>query len=70
MKEVVLQKFAEVFGDAEGAQVYFAPGRVNMIGAKFKHFFSTQKKCVPESLTFSVRIFLNGSTTNNIWGLW
>ena len=29
MKEVVLQKFAEVFGDA---QVYFAPGRVNMIG--------------------------------------
>lgn len=32
MKEVVLQKFAEVFGDAEGAQVYFAPGRVNMIG--------------------------------------
>lgn len=32
MKEVVLQKFAEVFGDTEGAQVYFAPGRVNMIG--------------------------------------
>lgn len=37
---------------------------------KFKHFFSTQKKCVPESLTFSVRIFLNGSTTNNILELW
>ncbi len=32
MKEVVLQKFAEVYGDTEGAQVYFAPGRVNMIG--------------------------------------
>lgn len=32
MKEIVLQKFAEVFGDTEGAQVYFAPGRVNMIG--------------------------------------
>ena len=32
MKETVLQKFAEVFGDTEGAQVYFAPGRVNMIG--------------------------------------
>lgn len=32
MREAVLQKFAEVFGDAEGAQVYFAPGRVNMIG--------------------------------------
>ena len=32
MKETVLQKFAEIFGDTEGAQVYFAPGRVNMIG--------------------------------------
>ncbi len=32
MKKEVLRKFAEVFGDAEGAQVYFAPGRVNMIG--------------------------------------
>ncbi len=32
MKEMVLQKFAEVFGDAEGAKVYFAPGRVNLIG--------------------------------------
>ncbi len=32
MKDVVLAKFAEVFGDTEGARVYFAPGRVNMIG--------------------------------------
>ncbi len=32
MKELVLNKFAEVFGDTEGAQVYFAPGRVNLIG--------------------------------------
>lgn len=32
MREVVLAKFAEVFGDTEGAKVYFAPGRVNMIG--------------------------------------
>ncbi len=32
MKETVLKKFGEVFGDAEGARVYFAPGRVNMIG--------------------------------------
>ena len=32
MKDVVLKKFAEVFGDAEGAKVYFAPGRVNLIG--------------------------------------
>ncbi len=32
MKETVLKKFAEIFGDAENAKVYFAPGRVNLIG--------------------------------------
>ena len=32
MKNIILKKFAEVFGDAEGAKVYFAPGRVNLIG--------------------------------------
>ena len=32
MKEKLLKKFGEIFGDTEGAQVYFAPGRVNLIG--------------------------------------
>lgn len=32
LKNLVLEKFAEVFGDVEGAKVYFAPGRVNLIG--------------------------------------
>lgn len=32
MKDIILAKFAEVFGDGEGARAYFAPGRVNMIG--------------------------------------
>ena len=32
MKEKVLQKFKELYGSAEGVNVYFAPGRVNMIG--------------------------------------
>ena len=32
MKNLILKRFAEVFGDNEGAKVYFAPGRVNMIG--------------------------------------
>lgn len=32
MKDVVMAKFAEVFGDNEGAKAYFAPGRVNLIG--------------------------------------
>ena len=26
MKETILKTFAEVFGDAEGAKAYFAPG--------------------------------------------
>ena len=32
MKEKVLKRFEEVFGSTEGAKVYFAPGRVNLIG--------------------------------------
>ena len=32
MKEIILSKFAEVFGDTQGVKTYFAPGRVNLIG--------------------------------------
>lgn len=32
MKETVLKKFEEIFGDTKGVKVYFAPGRVNLIG--------------------------------------
>lgn len=32
MKESVLKKFEELYGDAQGVKVYFAPGRVNLIG--------------------------------------
>ncbi|MDE6844583.1 MAG: galactokinase [Lachnospiraceae bacterium] len=32
MKEIVLKKFGELYGDAQGVNVYFAPGRVNLIG--------------------------------------
>ncbi|MCI8772490.1 MAG: galactokinase [Lachnospiraceae bacterium] len=32
MKETVLKKFEEIFGDIKDVNVYFAPGRVNMIG--------------------------------------
>lgn len=32
MRDKVLEKFKEIFGDAAGAEVYFAPGRVNLIG--------------------------------------
>ena len=32
MKEEVLKKFEEIYGAADDVKVYFAPGRVNMIG--------------------------------------
>ena len=32
MKDIIMKKFAEVFGDTEGAEAFFAPGRVNLIG--------------------------------------
>ena len=32
MKEALLKKFGEVYGDAQGVKVFFAPGRVNLIG--------------------------------------
>ena len=31
-KQELLDKFKDVFGDNDGAQVYFSPGRVNLIG--------------------------------------
>jgi len=32
MKELILRKFEEVFGDSKDTKAYFAPGRVNLIG--------------------------------------
>lgn len=32
MKETLLKRFEEIYGSSEGARVYFAPGRVNLIG--------------------------------------
>lgn len=32
MKERLVKEFAKVFGNADGVKVYFAPGRVNLIG--------------------------------------
>ncbi len=32
MKDTIFKKFKEVFGDAEGAKAFFAPGRVILIG--------------------------------------
>ena len=32
MKDIILRKFQEIYGDSEGTKVFFAPGRVNLIG--------------------------------------
>lgn len=32
MKDIIMNKFAEVYGDSEGAEAFFSPGRVNLIG--------------------------------------
>lgn len=32
MKDIILKKFEEVYGDSQGTKVFFAPGRVNLIG--------------------------------------
>lgn len=32
IKNNILKKFAKIYGNAEGARVFFAPGRVNLIG--------------------------------------
>ena len=31
-REALLEKFSQIFGDSADAGVYFAPGRVNLIG--------------------------------------
>lgn len=32
MRDIILGKFTEIFGDAAGVKTYFSPGRVNLIG--------------------------------------
>ena len=31
-KEIILNSFSKVFGDSNGIRLFFAPGRVNLIG--------------------------------------
>ena len=45
MKEKLLEKFQDVYGDTNGTKVYFAPGRVNLflcqdlVQVKMRNFF-------------------------------
>ena len=83
MKEKVLQKFAELYGSAEGADVYFAPGRVNLIGEHTDYngghvfpcaltigTFMTAKKRADKKLRFySMNFDANGVIESSIEGL-
>lgn len=48
MKEKLRQKFADVFGDNNDVKVYFAPGRVNLIG---EHIDYSGGRVLPCALT-------------------
>lgn len=48
MKDKLLKEFATVFGDTEGVKVYFAPGRVNLIG---EHIDYSGGRVLPCTLT-------------------
>ncbi len=55
MKEAVLEKFRELFGDAEGVNVYFAPGRVNLIGEHTDYNGAPWYSTIPFSLRIDDR---------------
>lgn len=54
MKERLLREFAERFGNAEGAQVYFAPGRVNLIGEHIDYNGGHVFSCTLDIGTYAV----------------
>ena len=54
MKQELLKKFEEVFGDSKGAGVYFAPGRVNLIGEHTDYNGGHVFPCALTSGTYAV----------------
>ena len=83
MKEKVLQKFAELYGSAEGADVYFAPGRVNLIGEHTDYnggnvfpcaltigtFMAAKKRADKRLRFYSMNFDANGVIESSIEGL-
>lgn len=83
MKEKVLQKFAEMYGSAEGADVYFAPGRVNLIGEHTDYngghvfpcaltigtFMAAKKRADKKLRFYSMNFDANGVIESSIEGL-
>ena len=63
MKETVLRKFEEIYGSAEGVNVYFAPGRVNMIG---EHTDYNGGHVLPCALTIGTYAAVKKRTDNKL----
>ncbi|AOU02765.2 galactokinase [Bacillus velezensis] len=53
MKHKIKKAFADVFGESEGLRVFFAPGRVNLIGELTG---PAMRRRQGEKLTFTRRI--------------
>ena len=62
-KQTILQTFAKAFGDSEGVRVFFAPGRVNLIG---EHTDYNGGHVLPCALTIGTYAAVRLRDDNNI----
>lgn len=83
IKEMLLDKFAELFGDTDGVKVYFAPGRVNLIGEHTDYngghvfpcaltigtYAAARKRTDKKLRLYSMNFEQNGVMESNVEGL-
>ena len=49
MKQKLFDKFAELFGNSDGVNFYFSPGRVNLIGEHTDYNGKNPSPCIARS---------------------